>query len=47
MRALVADLQRQLIVAAGFGLRTGRRRAGGAALAGAGTSGTSSPPSEP
>ena len=46
-RALVADLQRQLVVAARFGLRIGRRRSGGAARCGAGTSGTSSPPSEP
>ena len=50
-RALVADLQREFIIAAGFGLgvRAGAaeqqpRRAPGA---GAGTSGTSSPPSEP
>ena len=50
-RALVADLQRQFVVAAGFGLRTERGRRGAAAAAGAGgragTSGTSSPPSEP
>ena len=46
--ALVADLQRQFVIAASFGLRTergrGRRRV---APACAGTSGTSSPPSEP
>ena len=47
-RALVADLQRQFVIAAGFGLRAGGwRRRGAAAGAGAGTSGTSSPPSEP
>ena len=49
-RALVADLQRQFVIAAGFGLRVegwraGRRRGG--RRASAGTSGTSSPPSEP
>ena len=48
-RALVADLQREFVIAAGFGLRAdGGRRRGRAAGAGrAGTSGTSSPPSEP
>ena len=48
-RALVADLQRQFVIATRFGLRIGRRRSGrrGAVRAGAGTSGTSSPPSEP
>ena len=48
-RGAVADLQRKLIVAADVGLRIGsaRARAGDAARAGAGTSGTSSPPSEP
>ena len=49
-RVLVAELKRQFVIAAGFGLRAERgrrRRCGGAGLAGAGTSGTSSPPSEP
>ena len=49
-RALVADLQRQFIVAADVGLRIGAarcRRCRGRGAAWAGTSGTSSPPSEP
>ena len=47
-RALVADLQRQFVIATRFGLRIGRRRSGRRDRGRrAGTSGTSSPPSEP
>ena len=46
-RALVADLQREFVIAAGFGLRAEGRRRWRRRLTGAGTSGTSSPPSEP